>query len=582
MRLVDLLLQQLQQVGVKQIFGIPGDFVLPLFAAIEQAGTIPLYYLSHEPSAVFAADGASRISNQPVAVILTYGAGALNAVNAVAQAYVEQVPLVIIAGFPAQSEMNRKLAIHHQAKHLDSQRDIYREITCAQVRLNDVVTAATELCRAVHTCQRESRPVLIEFPRDATDWQLPSAMVTQALVAAKLFNAPLHQAIPRQTVPRQKVPQERVIQASVNHPQNTPYQQELALATQAVRQRLQQAKQPVILCGIGIRRFGAVSQVEQLASRLQVPMMTTLLGRACLDQHHPYYAGVFVDQHDQTQLKRLQESDLIILLGVIQNDSNFAAHPQLFAAEKLLVIGQGELKMPGVIYHDLPITEVLNQLLQTELPEFSYTAAATDTTENQQMQSGDHLSRQFNSGSVVALLDQLLSAQPDLVPLISDIGDCLFASLQAKPTELLAPAFYASMGYAVPAALGVQAASGLRPLVLVGDGAFQMTGLELGHCNRYGFAPIVVLLNNSGWQMIKAFSPQLRSTSLNGWNYSAIARGMGGCVHQVWNLEQLATAFTRALQETARFSLIEVMLPQGSSSCRLQQFADSFLKAQSA
>jgi len=577
MCLVELLLQQLQQVGVKQIFGIPGDFVLPLFAAIEQAGTIPLYYLSHEPSAVFAADGASRISNQPAAVILTYGAGALNAVNAVAQAYVEQVPLLIIAGFPSQCEINRKLAIHHQAKHLDSQRDIYREITCAQVRLNDVGTAATELCRAVQTCKRESRPVLIEFPRDATDWQLPAAMVTQAFVAAKLFNAPAHQATPQQTVPQKTAPQQ-----AVNHSQNTPYQQELALAVQAVRHRLKQAKQPVLLCGIGVRRFGAVAQVEQLASRLQVPMMTTLLGRACLDQQHPCYTGVFVDQHDQTQLKLLQESDLIILLGVIQNDSNFAAHPQLFPAEKVLVIGQGELKMPGVIYHDLPIAEVLNQLLHTELPEFSWSAAAKNIFDNQQIQSGNNLSRQFNSGSVVALLDQLLSAQSELVPLISDIGDCLFASLHAQPSALLAPAFYASMGYAVPAALGVQAASGLRPLVLVGDGAFQMTGLELGHCNRYGFSPIVVLLNNGGWQMIKAFSPNLLSTSLRGWNYSAIARGMNGSVHQVWGLEQLATAFSRALQETERFSLIEVMLPEGSSSCRLQQFADGFLNAQSA
>jgi len=251
MRLVDLLLQQLQQVGVKQIFGIPGDFVLPLFAALEQDGRLPLYYLSHEPSAVFAADGAARIQQQPAAVVLTYGAGALNAVNAVAQAYVEQVPLLIIAGFPSKAEVATELAIHHQAKHLDSQRDIYREITCAQVRLDDARTAAAELCRAVAICVRESRPVLIEFPRDATEWQLNKDVAAEAIAALQCQNIqqdPLHQ-------------------------------QELQLAVEAVQKRLAQAKKPVLLCGIGVRRFNVVTEVEQLATKLQVPVLTTLLGR---------------------------------------------------------------------------------------------------------------------------------------------------------------------------------------------------------------------------------------------------------------------------------------------------------------
>jgi indolepyruvate decarboxylase len=188
--------------------------------------------------------------------------------------------------------------------------------------------------------------------------------------------------------------------------------------------------------------------------------------------------------------------------------------------------------------------------------------------------------RKLNSATALALVHQLLRQQPATVPVVCDIGDCLFASLQLEASHLLAPAYYASMGYAVPAAIGVQAASGLRPLVLVGDGAFQMTGLELGHCARYGFAPIVLLLNNRSWQMIKAFSPKLQSTGLAGWNYSAIARGMGGAAYQVWTLSQLESALGYALADPNRFAMIEVMLPEGSSSARLQQFADGFLQAQ--
>src|SRR5690606_33738677 len=107
------------------------------------------YYLSHEPSVVFAADAAARISNKPSVVILTYGAGALNAVNAVAQAYVEHVPLVVIAGFPSQTEIDRGLQIHHQAKTVDSQRDIYREITAAQFRLDNAQSAGVDIHAAL-------------------------------------------------------------------------------------------------------------------------------------------------------------------------------------------------------------------------------------------------------------------------------------------------------------------------------------------------------------------------------------------------------------------------------------------------
>src|SRR5690606_12409882 len=165
MLLVGAVLHELDVFGVKQLFGIPGDFVLPLFEQLQQRNRLPLYYLSHEPSAVFAADAAARISNNPAVVILTYGAGALNAVNAVAQAYVEHVPLSLIAGFPGQSESDRGLQIHHQAKTVDAQRDIYREITAAQYRLDYPARAGEDIRVALSTAKQQSRPVLLEIPR---------------------------------------------------------------------------------------------------------------------------------------------------------------------------------------------------------------------------------------------------------------------------------------------------------------------------------------------------------------------------------------------------------------------------------
>ena len=98
------------------------------------------------------------------------------------------------------------------------------------------------------------------------------------------------------------------------------------------------------------------------------------------------------------------------------------------------------------------------------------------------------------------------------MPMTSDMGDCLFTAMEIENTALAAPGYYAGMGFGVPAGIGVAATTGQRPLVLVGDGAFQMTGWELGNCRRYGLAPIVVVFNNASWEMLRAFQPESNST----------------------------------------------------------------------
>lgn len=530
MLLVDALLHELEFFGVKQLFGIPGDFVLPLFEQLQQRSSLPLYYLSHEPSAVFAADAAARISNKPAAVILTYGAGALNAVNAVAQAYVEHVPLLIIAGFPSQSELERGLLIHHQAKSVDSQRDIYKEITAAQLRLDNPARAGEDIRQALKTAQEQSRPVLLEIPRDAVQ-----------------FN----------TTP-----------AGDYQPPGVP-EDELMLATAHIAERLAYAQRPVILAGVDVRRFDAVAELEALATKLNIPFISTLMGRASFNQQHPLYGGIFLDKTDIRPTQLLRDADLILQIGVIKTDSNFAAHSELFPANKVVCLEQNQLTLGVATYHQLAIKPLLAALLQQPIAPFNDTKLPEPAVLTMAPQ---HLT----ASSLVQQLDKFLTQRQDVVPLISDIGDCLFASLHAKPSLMLAPAFYASMGYAVPAAFGVQAVTGLRPVVLVGDGAFLMTGLELGHCARYGFAPVIIVFNNQRWDMIDAFAPGLACTNLSNWHYAELARSMGGNGVQVSSLDDFTQALQQAFDNKQHFSLIEVMLPTGSRTERLTNFAAGF------
>ena len=137
MNLALQLLHALKAHGAREIFGIPGDFILPFFRHVEASGILPLVALSHEPSLGFAADAAARMNMGLGVVAVTYGAGALNTVNAIACAYAERSPVVVLAGCPGAVEAHSGLALHHQVRHVDSQLRVFAEITCDQVRLDD-------------------------------------------------------------------------------------------------------------------------------------------------------------------------------------------------------------------------------------------------------------------------------------------------------------------------------------------------------------------------------------------------------------------------------------------------------------
>jgi indolepyruvate decarboxylase len=125
----------------------------------------------------------------------------------------------------------------------------------------------------------------------------------------------------------------------------------------------------------------------------------------------------------------------------------------------------------------------------------------------------------------------------------------------------------------------VAATTGARPLILVGDGAFQMTGWELGNCRRYKLDPIVVLFNNASWEMLRAFQPESAFNDLDDWNFAAIAPSLGGNGERVRTRAELAAALERAVARRGAFAIVEVMLPRGVTSNTLARFVAGFKAA---
>jgi len=528
MNLAESLLQSVRDHGAREIFGIPGDFVLPFFKVIEGAGILPLYTLSHEPAVGFAADAAARLRSAPSVAAVTYGAGALNMVNAVAAAYAEKAPVVVISGAPGRAESGRGLLLHHQVKSLESQYQIYREITCDQARLDDPRTAPAAIARVLHSCVTQSRPVYFEVPRSVVfETCAPVTPHTPEAVDAE------------------------AVQNCVDE----------------VLARLERAAAPVLMVGVEIRRFGLEQKVERLAQRLGIPVVTSFLGRGLLANSSVPVLGTYMGIAGDPELTQMvEQSDALLLLGVIVSDTNFGVSGQRLNLRHAIHAENGAVSLGYHIYPHVSLEAFVDALLM----RVNHTVAAAPVAHSyphaliadDQPITPTDIARAVND----------LFARHGRMPLASDMGDCLFTALDMDNTELVSQSYYATMGYGVPAGLGTQVATGRRPIILVGDGAFQMTGWELGNCRRYGWDPIVILFNNTGWEMLRVFQPESKFNDLGDWNFAALAENLGGYGVRVTTRAQLGQALHAAVARPGRFNLIEVMLTPGAVSMTLSRF----------
>jgi indolepyruvate decarboxylase len=457
------LLQALKDHGAREIFGIPGDFALPFFKVIEESGLLPLYTLSHEPAVGFAADAAARMHGGLGVAAVTYGAGALNMVNAVAGAYAEKSPLVVISGGPGTGESRSGLLLHHQARRLDSQTKIYREVSCAQVRLDSPAEAPQQIARALAACLAESRPVYIELPRD------------------QVFSS-CEPVVPLAPPP--------------------PDADALAACADEVLDRLDRARSPVLLVGVEIRRYHLEAQVAELARRLGLPVVTSFMGRGLLAESQANLVGTYTGQAGDPGVTSLVEtSDGLLMLGVILSDTNLGVSKRKIDLRHTMQALDGQVSLGFHIYPDIPLADLVHALLARTDPVSGSAVAPAQSKLPRGLVADD---QPLTPADITKAVNDMTDRHGTM-PIASDMGDCLFMALDLANTLLVAPAYYATMGFGVPAGLGVQAGTQQRSLILVGDGAFQMTGWELGHCQRYGWDPIVLLLNNQSWEMLRTF-----------------------------------------------------------------------------
>ncbi|MGZ5055100.1 MAG: alpha-keto acid decarboxylase family protein [Methylobacter sp.] len=528
------LLKRLYDAGVKHVFGVPGDYILGFYdlmvkSQIQHIGT------TREDTAAFAADGYARCMGMG-ALAVTYGVGALNTVNAVAGAYAESSPVVIISGAPGVREQQDDPLIHHRFGPFSFQREIFERITCATAVLNDPVIAFRQIDRAIETARRLCKPVYIEIPRD--------------LVMAEGYPIPAEAA-------------ERFAS------DQTALSEAVAEATEL----LSKSVSPMIIAGVELHRRGLQNTLVELVERARLPVVATLSGKSVMAERHPAYLGIYEGAMSSENARYIvEQSDLLLMLGVTLNDVDTGIYTAKLDPHHMIRAALDEVVISAHHYSRVRLEDFLTALISSvkiRSEEVSSTTVALEAN------GFPEPNRPITTARLVERLNQALS--PDMI-VVCDVGDCLFAAIDLRvheQTEFLASSFYTSMGFAMPAALGAQIARpDHRALVLVGDGAFQMTGTELSTFARLGLNPIVVVFNNCGYSTERAIL-EGPFNDISCWRFDRLGEVFGPLSgYEAATEEAFEDALTKALNNRTMPSIINVHLSIDDASSAMRRLAE--------
>jgi indolepyruvate decarboxylase len=539
-RVGDYLIERLRAHGVEHVFGVPGDFVLGFMKDIEES-LLTLITTCDEQGAGFAADAYARLRGLG-AVCVTYGVGGLKVTNTTGQAYAEESPVLVISGAPSLSERQRHPLLHHKVRTYDTQHRVFQHLTVAAAVLDAPENALREIDRVLDAVLRLKRPGYIELPRDIVAYEVPR-------------------------VPPLPVPPDA----------SDPRTLEAALAEASAW--IASARQPVIVLGVELSRFDLVAPAMRFVDRSGIPTTVALLDKSVIDERHPSFIGVYAGALGRREVQEYVEgSDCLIRLGTLPTDINLGIYTAHLDPARCIAATRDRLAIGLHTYERVGLADFVDGLTRVDLPR-----RAIGDHPRPPAAEGEPTGSLDDPITVAGLFRRLGAFIAEGMIVIADPGDALFAAIDLpvyEARDFLAPAFYASLGFAVPAAIGAQLAQpDERPLVLVGDGAFQMTGMELSTCVRYGLDPIVIVLNNGGYTTERLILDGAFN-DIQRWDYSKLPEVIGaGRAHRVETMGDLDRALADARRRDGQFVLLDVRLDKLDVSPALRRLGASLQEA---
>jgi TPP-dependent 2-oxoacid decarboxylase len=528
------LLNRLHEAGVKDIFGVPGDYILGFYDLMVKS---QLRYVgtTREDTAAFAADGYARCLGMG-AVAVTYGVGALNTVNAVAGAYAESSPVIVISGAPGVREQRDDPLLHHRFGPFTFQREIFERITCAAEVLNDPAVAFRQIDRALAASRRLCKPAYIEIPRD--------------MVLAEGHPMPAEAA--------------------------EPFSSDETALSEAVAETLAlmgRSAAPMVIAGVELHRRGLQGALVKLVERAHLPVVATLTGKSVFAERHPAYLGIYEGAMSSENARYMvEQSDLLLMLGVTLNDIDTGIYTAKLNPHHMIRAAQNEVVISAHRYPRIALADFLTALAGAAERRGEGFPPAPGIGQSSGFPEPN---RPITIARLIGRLNQALS--PDMI-VVCDVGDCLFAAIDLQvheQSEFLASAFYTTMGFSVPAALGAQIARpDHRLLVLVGDGAFQMTGTELSTHANLGLNPIVVVFNNTGYSTERGIL-EGPFNDISSWRFDRLGEVFGPLQgYEAATEEAFEEALANSLNNRTMPSIINVHLASDDASAAMKRLAE--------
>lgn len=516
----EYIVHRLEEMGLKHIFGIPGDYVLGLYDLLV-GSDIKVVGTATEIGAGYAADAYARV-NGLGCVCVTYCVGGLNVVNAVAGAYAEKSPLIVISGAPGIGERVTNPLLHHKVKSFYTQLKIYEKLAVTSVIIEEPSLAPQLIDETMIECIRQKRPVYIELPRDVVHRKCP---------APKPLELVLEKSDP-------DVLKEVLSEA---------------------KSMLSDAENPVILGGVEIHRFGLQEELLFLVESCGYPIATTLLGKSIISERHPQYLGVYEGAIGLDGIRSaVENSDCLLVLGAFMTDINLGIDTASIDLSRTINATSERVNIKHHHYEDVTLSDFIDGLA-SEVAGSCSKKPVIGTAKREPIAV-----RPDEKITVSRFFSRMNDFLEENNVVISDTGDSLFGSADLtihRRTEFISPAYYTSMGFAVPAAIGAQILDKeLRPIVFVGDGAFQMSCQELSTIVKNELNPMIFVLNNKGYTT-ERFIREGPYNDIHNWDYHLfpqIVREGWGC--EVRTEAELEDALKYAKNNMGSFSIINIHL----------------------
>lgn len=458
---------RLETIGIKEYFAIPGDYNLALLDELLKNSNLTMIGCCNELNAGYAADGYAR-ANGVAALVVTYSVGSLSAINAIAGAYAEDLPVIVISGGPNANSLAEYQILHHTTGQHDFQyvKNMFEHVTAKVTIIDHAADAPYLIDQAIMTALNTKKPVYIEL-------------------ACNIANQPCSNAHPFN---------------STIQPHSNPTS--LAKAVEHAATKLNNAVKPVLVAGVKLRHWNSIEAFQSLANHSDFAIASMPNAKGFISEQHPNYIGTYWGPVSSPGCGEVVESsDCYLFAGPLFTDYTTTGYSALITPHKLIYAAPDHVMVDGQTYTQVMLAEFLNELTKKIKPNNAALKIYHRISGEAPVPEAAHPQAPLTTRRLFARINKMLDNKTALVV---ETGDSWFNGMRLKLPEdcrYEVQMQYGSIGWSVGATLGYSTAiqGQGRVIALIGDGSFQMGAQEISTMIRYGLNPIIFLINNRGY-----------------------------------------------------------------------------------